>query len=377
MSELRYIEVTGSPRAMGEAHGEMFRDAIRRFTERRIEYCLGFVDKYAPGRPIGREDVLRAAENVMKPHRQYDDAIWQEFDGIAGGAGISLPELLVGNGLTDLRDLVRMGDETGDGQRESGNAAGRGGGHTGECTSFACSAEACGGSPIIGQTWDMHPDARDYLAIVRRRPSDAAETLSLTTVGCLSLAGLNSEGVAVCNNNLVPTDPQSGVNYLFAITRALAATTALEAVGVIEETSRLSGHNFVVGDASSAFNVETTATASARTEVRRGVFVHANHYTAPELLSAAYERIDLAGSRWRETHLVELFRDVPHLITADVCWELLSDNTRGAGAVCNEDYDGIYGESATAATVVIEPADGRLIASAGGARLGRAHSFRL
>ncbi len=360
---------------MGETHGEEFRDAIREFTERRIEYCLGFVDKYDPGRPIGREDVLRVAEEVMEPHRQYDDAVWQEFEGVARGAGVGLPELLVGNGLTDLRDLVLMADETGADPREPESAGGRGGGDTGECTSFACSAEVSGGSPIIGQTWDMHPDARDYLAVVRRRPCDAPETLSLTTVGCLSLTGLNSEGVAVCNNNLVPTDPQSGVNYLFAITRALAATTALDAVRVIEETPRLSGHNFVVGDASRAFNLEMTTTSSARTDVKRGVFVHANHYTAPALLSAAYERIDLAGSRWRETHLVELFRDVLHPITADVCWELLSDNTRGAGAVCNEDYDSIYGESATAATVVIEPADGRLIACAGGARLGRAHSF--
>ncbi|MBC8450874.1 hypothetical protein H8D73_01530, partial [bacterium] len=343
MTELRYIEVSGSPRAMGEAHGEEFRDAIRRFTERRIEHCLGFVDKYDPGRPIGREDVLRVADIVMRPHRQYDDDIWQEFEGIAHGAGVALPLLLVGNGLTDLRDLVLMGDGMGADHREPRSADGQSGGDTGECTSFACSAEVSGGSPIIGQTWDMHPDARDYLAIVRRRPSDAPETLSLTTVGCLSLAGMNSEGVAVCNNNLIPTDPRPGVNYLFAITRALAATTASEAVGVIEETPRLSGHNFVVGDASSTFNVETTATAAVLTDVRGDVFVHANHYTAPALLSAAYERIDRAGSRWRETHLVELFRDAPRPITADVCWEFLSDSTRGAGAVCNEDYDGVYG----------------------------------
>ncbi len=375
MTELRYIEVTGSPRAMGEAHGEAFRDAIRKFTERRIEYCLGFVDKYDPGRPVGRVDVLRAAEQVLGAHRQYDDAVWQEFEGIARGADLGLPELLVANGLTDLRDLVLMADGTSAGPRKLGNAGAPGGGDTGECTSFACSAETCDGSPIIGQTWDMHPDAREYLVVVRRRPNDTPETLSLTTVGCLSLVGLNSEGVAVCNNNLVPTDPRPGVNYLFAITRALASTTALEAVRAIEETPRLSGHNFVVGDAEDAFNVETTATASARTEVKRGVFVHANHYTAPALLPAAYERIDMAGSRWREAHLMELFRDAPHLTTADTCWKLLSDNTRGAGAVCNEDYDGVYGESATVATAVIEPAKGRLVICAGGARLGRAHAF--
>ncbi|MFH1866226.1 MAG: C45 family peptidase [Candidatus Eisenbacteria bacterium] len=376
MCHLRYLVVSGSPGAMGEAQGETYRNEIQNFVARRVAHAGEFVRKYDPGRSLDRSEVLAAAEDLLDSHRNYDRALWDEFRGIARGAHVSEAELLVANGLTDIRDLVlfRGLDPRGDAKGTTGERNRR---DSGECTSFGASAEACGGHPIIGQTWDMHPDARDFLLVVRREPADAPATLSLTTVGCMALTGVNSEGVGVCTSNLVPTDARDGICYLFTISKALSASSAHAAADIIESTQRLSGHAFMVADGAAVLDVETTARKARRTEHDSGVRVHSNHYLAPELGVLAFEGVDTSSSLWRRSHLDEAFRRSGRPVDESLCWELLSDATRGDGAVCNEDYDGQYGEVATAATVVIRPEEGAITACAGGARLGEQRRFTL
>lgn len=368
---LKTCELSGTPSAMGEAYGESFRDEIRAFAESRAKRLAEFIAKYDDGRGVSREHIRDAAAGLLPVHAGYDQSVWSEFRGIARGAGVDEADLLVANGLTDIRDLVLFENPEPAGvvQVPAGE-----GPDDGECTSFAVHAEEAVGGPLAGQTWDMHPDAIDFLVVVRRRPDRGPETLSLTTVGCLSLIGMNSEGVAVCNNNLMPTDPRPGVNYLFTITRALSCPSASEAVDSIENTRRLSGHNFVVVDREAAFNLETTAGRAALTRVR-GSFVHANHHNAETTSPLEFKGVDLSGSRWREGHLRESFAAAARPLTPESCWILLADDTRGAGAVCNEDYDGVYGDSATVATVVMEPRSGTMMVASGGARLGRRQSF--
>jgi len=367
---------------MGESHGEAHRDEIREFVSRRVEHLIGFVGKYDPGRTLEASSVLRVAESLLEAHRGYDQHLWEEFRGIARGAGVSETELLIGNGLTDMRDLVLMRglarrEGTGSLGQSPDGAGTRASGDTGECTVFGASAEACGGSPIIGQTWDMHPDARDFLLVVYRKPERGPATLSLTTVGCLSLTGVNSEGVGICTSNLVPTDARDGACYLFTISKALTASNAGEAAAAIEATDRLSGHCFLLADGSSVIDVETTACHSRSTRHGDGVRVHANHYLDAELALLAYGGVDTSSSRWRRRHLDNAFQNADRPVDEALCWDLLSDATRGDGAVCNEDFDGRYGDVVTAATVVMSPAEGRVGACAGGARLGERRVFEL
>jgi hypothetical protein len=382
MPELRYIEVRGTPRVMGESLGEAHRGEIQEFVSRRLEHLIGFVSKYDPERALGVSSVLEAAESLLDVHRNYDQQLWEEFAGIARGAGMTEAELLIGNALTDVRDLVLMRglarkEGTGSPGKSPNDSGAKADGDTGECTVFGASAEACGGSPIIGQTWDMHPDARDFLLVIDRRPEGEPATLTLTTVGCLSLTGVNSEGVGICTSNLIPTDARVGVCYLFTISKALTAMSAAEAASVIERTDRLSGHCFMLADDSSVVDVETTACHARSTSHTEGVRVHSNHYLDEELAILAYGGVDTASSKWRMRHLDEAFRDAARPVDEALCWDLLSDAARGDGAVCNEDYEGRFGDVATAATVVADPSGGSITACAGGARLGEKHIFRL
>jgi len=199
----------------------------------------------------------------------------------------------------------------------------------------------------------------------------------VTTTGCLCLIGMNAEGVAVGNTNLIPTDARGGVNYLFTITRALKCSSAAEAAGAIEATPRMSGHNFYVADGADAVNLETTAARCVRTEVTDDVLVHTNHYLVDELLPLEFEPHPKENSVFRCGQLAGHFSGAGGPVTMDDCWRALSDDTRGAGAVCNEDYDGRFAPFATLATILMCPGRGELHACEGGARSGSREVFKL
>ena len=370
-SGLRVVELSGSARHVGESFGEEFREDIRAFTESRLVHVAEFVGRHDPTRQFGRCEALACAARAATAHREYDDLIWEEFAGIAGGAGLRLEELLVGNGLTDMRDFALFCSPAGPAQVPPGDS--------GECSAVlvpsVCSGES---GPIVAQTWDMNVDACDYIVIVRRKVSGVPESVCLTTVGCLCLIGLNSEGVAVGNTNLVPTDARPGVNYLFTITRALRARSAGEGAALVEETPRLSGHDFYVADGSTVINLETSARRCVRTRVTDEAFVHTNHYLDPELGALEFAGQELAGSRWRLARLTALLAECRGPLGAGECWRLLSDTVPGAGdaAVCREN-DGTRGPVCTVATVVQCPGAGRFEVCAGGGRTGKREVFSL
>jgi predicted choloylglycine hydrolase len=313
VADIRTVELAGTPRAMGESFGERFRDDIRRFTESRIGHLAASVRQHDRERSLSREAILAIAGRTVDAHRSFCPPIWEEFAAIARAAGLTIEELLIGNGLTDFRDFALLAATPE---------------HTGECTAFLVPAAVTdGGHPIVGQTWDMNADARDFLAFVHRKPDDAPETLGLTTTGCLCLIGMNSEGVAVGNTNLVPTDVRVGVNYLFTITHALRCTSAQEAADAIEATPRLSGHNYYAADATLAINLEATAQQACRTVVDREVFVHANHYLAESLQSLAF-RSGSANSQWRQERLTANFQRVQAPLAMADCWNQLTTATQ-------------------------------------------------
>ena len=356
---LRTVELAGAPKAMGEAFGEQFRQEIQDFARLRMESLLAHVRKHDPERDISRQDVLALAGRTAAAHEQFCPPIWEEFCGIARGADLTVEELLIENGLTDFRDFVLFQNPAFEGEPP---------GHLGECTAFLVPGRLADGHPIVGQTWDMDATAQRFLVVVHRKPDDAPETLGLTTAGCLCLIGMNSEGVAVGNTNLVPTDARVGVNYLFTITHALRCRSADEAAGSIEATPRLSGHNFYVADAHEAINVETTARRAERTVVERKVFVHANHHLAESLKPLQFPRQSLASSQRRQERLAADLTRLQAPITPDACWSQLANVVQISGE---------HSAVATCATVVLCPAARTLHVCAGGPRPTNRQSLQI
>ncbi|GAG15547.1 unnamed protein product, partial [marine sediment metagenome] len=240
---IRLIELSGSYRQMGRAHGEQFRDAIHEFAARRLEACVRQAE--STGWPDPQADVLGFCESTLVAHQRFAPAVYEEFRGIAEGAEIGLDRLMMCNGLTDVIDVFGAGPDAPAG-----------------CTAWLAAPEATAdGFVLAGQTWDMHPWAEPFVVAFRRRPDDAPAGVALTTTGCLSLIGLNEAGIAVGNNNLQPTDARAGVMYLAIIHQVLAQTSLASAVNAITAASRMSGHNYyLAGPEGQIADVETTAT---------------------------------------------------------------------------------------------------------------------
>ena len=265
------IEFEGSFRQMGRQHGEALREGAEAMCETRIELSLSRARKVRPDADL--DFILAVAARHLAFHERYCPDTYEEFLGIAEGAGIPPERLLIGNGYTDFVDVVTIG---------SADIC--------ECTHITAAGSATtDGLTLIGQTWDMSFSAARHVVCIRRRPTGAPATVGITTAGCLSLIGVNEAGIAIGNTNLQSTDARPGVMYLATINHALAATALDEAVERVTRSPRASGHFYYLGGPDGRMvGIETSATAHATLRPdASGLLTHANHYVDASM--RAYE----------------------------------------------------------------------------------------
>jgi isopenicillin-N N-acyltransferase-like protein len=324
----------GSPHEMGGRHGEALAEGARAMCETRIELCL----RAAEGR-LSRTDLLALAGESLPTFADFAPETYAEFCGIAEGAGVSREELLIGNGYTDFVDLVK--------RRASALS---------ECTAFAVAPVAGrDGRSLVGQTWDMSPSAYPYVVALRRLPRSGPASITMTTTGCLSLVGINEHGIAVGNTNLVPADARNGVIYLATIHEALAQRTFADAVRVVTDAPRVSGHYFYVGGPHGEIvGIETTALSSAQLAPdASGLLAHANHYMTDLRDLAAGPPGD--NSLRREARMWELLRAEAAGHDVTTLTQALSDHET---PICRHDRPGA--EARTCSAAIMRPADRRM-----------------
>jgi len=364
-----YIEVSGTNLEMGRSFGEAFRDKIHEFYNTRMQRIKNFEEKYGHVKVTDKE-ILDAASNCLKTHENYDGDIWQEFLGISEGANLEPKKLFTMMNYTDLRDYIYSLYGVLD-----HNTPVEG------CSAFLLPKDMSKtNSVVFGQTWDMSAEAINYIVIVKRKPKNGPETLYLTTYGCLALIGMNSEGIAVGTTNLMASDSEVGIGYLFTLSRALKHSSIKKAADEIKSSNRLSGHSFFLASKNEGIKLETTSLKYKEKILRDIPLVHTNHYQDSELQQ--YEiptKIDRhLNSVYRHGRLLSRLAYKESFDLAD-CWDILSDNKRNAtfGTICNEDYTGQYSEFATAATVLADLDKRQLIACRGGAKTGQKEIFAL
>lgn len=354
---LRIITLTGSPREMGLQHGEEMRAEVQAMIETRVDLAA-----QAAARAGMRFDLKwcldLAAESL--PHLQrYSLPVYSELSGIADGAGLTLPEMIIGNGWTDFKDLLAMrvhGEQSED--------------DTNECTSVVVGGNlTADGYTYLAQTWDMNVSAGRHVLLVRRQPAEGPASLSLTTAGCLSLIGMNEEGLAVGNTNLAPLDARPGVFYLALIQQALAQQAFEDAVAAISTAHRMSGHYYYVGGPHGEFmGIETTATRHELIVPRLGTYAHTNHYRQERLIATGLTSAPGANTVGRQVQMERLagvlcegatVTDISHLLT----------NHDGDQPICrhNDDPRG----AATLGAVVLCPQSRTLWAAGGNPCLGQ------
>jgi isopenicillin-N N-acyltransferase-like protein len=359
-SQLPIVDLAGKPRAMGEAFGEQFRAEINTFYRLRTVNALAQAQQFG-GRRVGERELLSVAAQSLSVSESYDPDGFAELSGVARAANLSVEQVFAMNGLTDLRDVLAWSTAV-----PGFGAAASGRGVDG-CTSIVLAGDVTdGGAPLAGQTWDLATDNMPFVVAVHRRPKDAPETWALTTVGCLSLIGLNAEGLAIGTTNLRTRDARPGICYLSIIHRALSLRSFDAALAAIDVRHRAAAHYYWLASRDGRVaGVECTATRAVRVDVSRGAYVHTNHVLDPE--SAKLEGNPPKPGESTVLRAARLEAIVEERARARRGWSLddlrvaFADHANGEGAICRHDYAGVSSNGA----VVIDPTRPAIWASRG------------
>ena len=320
------VELRGSAREMGEHLGEIYREEISELYALRVANAIRDALRFG-GRTVSEEDLLTLAATCYEISEAFDYSGADEQVGIARGSGLTIAQITALGGLTDLRDVLSW---AGPMERDGG------------CTGII----RAGSEMQIGQTWDLATDNKPYVVYVHRIPNEGPETWSVTTVGCLSLMGMNEHGLALSTTNLRTTDARPGVPYLNVIHRALRETSVSDAVGVVRDAPRAAAHTFLIADQDEGCVVECTATKSVVSDLIDGVIVQTNHCQVPE-----HQKIESTAPN-ESSHA--RFARMEELVQVEDLRDALSDTANGELAISRHDFDGI----STNAAVLMTPATG-------------------
>ncbi len=352
------LRFSGTPSAIGEAFGETCRDAITELYQRRLTNAIGQARDYG-GRNVGEDAVLAVAAACLEPTRAHDPRGYEELEGIARGSNLPLVKVLAMNGLTDIRDVLAWG-----GELES----------LGGCSAFMVQGDwTSRGKLLAGQTWDLATDNMPYVVGVERTPSNGPRTWTLTTVGCLSLIGINEHGIGVGTTNIRTTDSRPGVTYLSLIHKALGSRTLPNAISAIRDAQRAGAHFYWVVAAAGvegseglsrpiraegrerAFAIECTPRSADTFELIEGYYVHTNHCLIPAHVTIE-GNTPSASSHARQVRLEERIAADRGQASLDAAKNWLADRAGGENAISRTDFGGISSNGA----VVLEPSTGTI-----------------
>ena len=339
---IRQLDLAGSPEAMGDAHGRAHAAEIRQYAHDRVELVA---EGLWSGGPLKRGAVLELAEACLPAHEAFSPRLHAEMLAMASAAGITPAEAVVVGGFTDFVDTVR---------------AATSGPHPAsvtedDCTAFVVPDGRAAGAGMLGQTWDMHDSATDFVVLARLRPDDGPGALVFTTVGCLGQIGMNEAGVSVGINNLTGNDGRFGVTWPTVIREILAQETAAEALAVLLRADLAGAHNYLILDAAGqGFNVEAMPSARPVQALGAEPLVHTNHVIDPEALPYEGERFLelMANSRQR----LGLATDLLNRDDEPVDAERMMEVTREPTTICRWPDDLYRVESSGA--VIMRPRTG-------------------
>jgi isopenicillin-N N-acyltransferase-like protein len=270
-----YVRACGSYREIGRQVGEAARPQI----EASIAF---FAENFAAmSGGLSFDEAQQRSAAYLRYARACTPQQVEELTGMAEGAGVPLPALMVPNCAEELT----AGEPTVGAQPL-----------TPGCTAVAI---VSGGRHIVGHNMDWYVvDAPNNVLFDLTEP-DGTRLLAFAGAAYLPIVGLNSHGIGNLSNSVHSTDNRVGVPNVFVRRTTMAAATLETARDDGLPAARARGTNQFFADiAGRLWDIESSATAAACADhTARGYMAHTNHYVAPEM--APFEGSDYEESRTR------------------------------------------------------------------------------
>ncbi|HMP78067.1 MAG TPA: C45 family autoproteolytic acyltransferase/hydrolase, partial [Pirellulaceae bacterium] len=293
---IRY-ERAHSPLQWGEQHGETYRDAVRQLAAIR----RGLMFEKNPG--LRDSIVSELAQQQWRISAEYDAALTDELVGISRGAGLPLEDLVVLNNYTDFRD-IQVPDQ-------------------GCSTVFVHR-----GTPLSGQTWDMHGSAKNFVCVIDAPAVEAEHRLRIfSVVGCVGMMGFHSAGRMVGVNNINTNGARPGLMWPLLVRRMLQARTLPEMTEWLISAPVTSGHAYLLAGTDGASFWEVMPDLAERVDAlsagQSGAIFHTNH-----CLGKQAQRREVPLARTSTTHIrYELLKKKMETVnTLNDLYELLNDH---------------------------------------------------
>ena len=334
------FEARGSHQELGRLHGEQARERVR-----------GFLDYLGHTLRLSREQ-LRARAMVFLPQFYFHcPHLVDEVDGLAQGAGVPFSDAVA----VQLRGELGQVSEGG-------------------CTTFVISARGtAAGRELIGQNSDVEPELKEYAYVLRLEPEGKPAVLMWTFGGMLGYHGLNAAGVAHFANSL-----GGGPAWRMALSHYPVKRLMLEqqsVAGVLDLLRRVpvcSSGNYVLSDGEGNItDVELTPEGFKQVgEDGRGFIAHSNHFLCAPHACPANDAASLPDSFPRQQRIGELLSSRLGRLTVEDLKGVLSDHSGHPTSICRHPHDGpdhpsVSARGRTSASLIAEPAEGRLHVAAG------------
>lgn len=333
---LPLIEVAGTHREMGRQFGEQQRDEIH-------EYSEMWLSKASARSGLNRDALLGQIDGIVQAIEEYAPHLAEEVLGVAEAAQMSAREAY---SIQVRMELLYAGPPEP------------------SCTTFAVTGDrSANGQTIVGQNVDLDEGVERFGLILKMKPDDAPAVMMYTSPGLISYVGLNDAGLAAHGNLLVSPGWRAAFPRYFLTRLMLEQTTVDAALEAGLRPRRASSRNLILGDAEGSIaNVELTVDESSVLRSDNGELVHTNHYVSSDLCEADSRPLH-ANSRHRYARIQELMDAHVEPLSVEDLRSFFRDHEGRPGSICahvREDST-----SKTVASLISEPAEGRLHATFG------------
>ena len=233
-------------------HGEKFREAIAELVEIRRSLMR---EKNPTLDPVM---ISELADQQWEVTKIYDRDLSDELQGICDGSGLSREPITILNNYTDFRD-IKLADQQG------------------------CSVVYINyGSPIAGQTWDMHGSAKNYINVITIAGQDGAlESVVFSLVGCVGMMGFTRHGTTVQVNNINTNGAIASVMWPAIVRKTLRFPKHDDMADHLATAAASSGHGYLVASRERAEMWEIMPGLAERADFlmgdQHGYLFHTNH----------------------------------------------------------------------------------------------------
>lgn len=304
---MRIVDCAGSPRARGQAHGEILRACIAEALDRWSDATLAGqgaqdnIDTWCR-RFLVETTLLQCAERLTP-------SAFEEMSGIAEGADQPLHRIAAYN----LMDEQWWFDARSDAPPPG-------------CSLIALPVD---GGHVLAQNMDLPGHMGGSQIALRLSGPDIPDTILLSAAGMIGLTGANAAGVGVGVNTLLMLGHDgAGLPVAFALRHALAARSRAEAAARLVGASHASGQHYALVTRDGIESLECSAGGAAEVALGRAHrLLHTNHPLASDDIDAASQaRLDKAGfNRSSQTRLGWLQRKDREIVTATDVQALFDD----------------------------------------------------